>query len=136
MKQIDYKTLMENINIYEEEIYRVFNKLLEEDMKAKTKILSYGSYSTFEEVDWCSLDETNVTVRYYDNGYDLYDSSGINIPTSILFDDEEINKWIQGLISDKLILISERQKKAELKKEAKERAEYERLEKKYNDNKN
>ena len=133
MKQIDYKTLMENIKIYEEEIYRVFNKLLEEDMKAKTKILSYGSYSTFEEVDWCSLDETNVTVRYYDNGYDLYDSSGINIPTSILFDDEEINKWIQGLISDKLILISERQKKAELKKEAKERAEYERLAKKYND---
>ena len=136
MKQIDYKTLMENIKIYEEEIYRVFNKLLEEDMKAKTKILSYGSYSTFEEVDWCSLDETNVTVRYYDNGYDLYDSSGINIPTSILFNDEEINKWIQGLISDKLILISERQKKAELEKEAKERAEYERLSKKYNDNKN
>ena len=133
MKQIDYKTLMENINIYEEEIYRVFNKLLEEDMKAKTKILSYGSYSTFEEVDWCSLDETNVTVRYYDNGYDLYDSSGINIPTSILFNDEEINKWIQGLISDKLILLSERQKKSELKKEAKERAEYERLAKKYND---
>ena len=133
MKQIDYKTLMENINIYEEEIYRVFNKLLEEDMKAKTKILSYGSYSTVEEVDWCSLDETNVTVRYYDNGYDLYDSSGINIPTSILFNDEEINKWIQGLISDKLILISERQKKAELEKEAKERAEYERMKKKYND---
>ena len=131
MKQIDYKTLMENINIYEEEIYRVFNKLLEEDMKAKTKILSYGSYSTFEEVDWCSLDETNVTVRYYDNGYDLYDSSGINIPTSILFNDEEINKWIQGLISDKLILLSERQKKAELEKEAKERAEYERMKKKY-----
>ena len=102
-------------------------------MKAKTKILSYGSYSTFEEVDWCSLDETNVTVRYYDNGYDLYDSSDINIPTSILFNDEEINKWVQGLISDKLILISERQKKAELEKEAKERAEYERMKKKYND---
>ena len=133
MKQIDYKTLMENINIYEEEIYRVFNKLLEEDMKAKTKILSYGSYSTFEEVDWCSLDETNVTVRYYDNGYDLYDSSDIDIPTSILFNDEEINKWVQGLISDKLILLSERQKKSELKKEEKERAEYERLAKKYND---
>ena len=136
MKQIDYKTLMENINLYENEIYRIFNKLLEEDLKAKTKILSYGLYSTFEEVDWSSIDETNVSVIYYDDGYDLYDSSGINIPTSILFNDEEINKWIQGLISDKLILISERQKKAELIKEAKERAEYERLAKKYNDNKN
>ena len=136
MKRIDYKTLIENINLYEEEICRVFNKLLEEDLKAKTKILSYGFYSTFERVDWCSLDETNVSVIYYDDGYDLYDSSGINIPTSILFNDEEINKWIQGLISDKLILLSERQKKAELEKEAKERAEYERLAKKYNDNKN
>ena len=136
MKQIDYKTLMENINLYEEEIYRVFNKLLEEDLKAKTKILAYGLYSTFEEVDWSSIDETNVSVIYYDDGYDLYDSSGINIPTSILFNDEEINKWIQGRISDELILISERQKKAELEKEAKERAEYERLAKKYSDNKN
>lgn len=98
--------------------------------------MAYGSYSTFEKVDWCSLNETNVTVRYYDNGYDLCDSSDMNIPTSILFNDEEINKWIQGLICDKVILISERQKKAELKKEAKERAEYERLAKKYNDNKN
>ena len=136
MKQIDYKTLIENINIYEKEIYRIFNKLLKEDMKANTQILSYGSYSTFERVDWCSLDETNITVIYYDDGYDLYDSSDINIPTSILFNDEEINKWIQGRISDELILISERQKKAELEKEAKERAEYERLSKKYNDNKN
>ena len=79
MKQIDYKTLMENIDLYENEIYRIFSKLLEEDMKAKTKILAYGSYSTFEEVDWSAIDETNVTVRYYDNGYDLYDSSGIII---------------------------------------------------------
>lgn len=133
MKQIDYKTLIENINIYEKEIYRIFNKLLKEDLKANTQILSYGSYSTFERVDWCSLDETNITVIYYDDGYDLYDSSDINIPTSILFNDEEINKWIQGRISDELILISERQKKAELEKEAKERAEYERLSKKYND---
>lgn len=136
MKQIDYKTLIENINIYEKEIYRIFNKLLKEDLKANTQILSYGSYSTFERVDWCSLDETNITVIYYDDGYDLYDSSDINIPTSILFNDEEVNKWIQGRISDELILISERQKKAELEKEAKERAEYERLSKKYNDNKN
>lgn len=136
MKQIDYKTLIENINIYEKEIYRIFNKLLKEDLKANTQILSYGSYSAFERVDWHSLDETNVSVIYYDDGYDLYDSSDINIPTSILFNDEEINKWIQGRISDELILISERQKKAELEKEAKERAEYERLAKKYNDNKN
>ena len=132
MKQIDYKTLIENINLYEKEIYRVFNKLLKEDLKAKTKILSYGSYSKFERVNWDTDDETNVSVIYYDNGYDLYDNNNINIPTSILFNDEEINKWIQGLICDKVILISERQKKAELEKEAKERAEYERLSKKYN----
>ena len=136
MEQIDYKTLKENINLYEKEIYRIFNKLLKEDLKANTQILSYGSYSAFERVNWDTDDETNVSVIYYDNGYDLYDNNNINIPTNILFNDEEINKWIQGLISDKLILLSERQKKAELEKEAKERAEYERLAKKYNDNKN
>ena len=40
MKQIDYKTLIENINIYEKEIYRIFNKLLKENMKANTQKLS------------------------------------------------------------------------------------------------
>ena len=45
----------------------------------------------------------------------------------ILFNDEEIDKWIQGLISDELISIKEREQKAELEKEERERAEYERL---------
>ena len=78
MKPIDYQTLIENINIYEEEIRRIFEKLREEDLKAKTHILSFGSYSNFEQVVWSQTYETNISVKYY--SYDLYESDFIEIP--------------------------------------------------------
>jgi len=131
MKPIDYKTLLKNIDTYEEEICRVFEKLHKEDLKAKTDIVSYGSSASFERVEWDMSDETNVSVRYYDYYYDLYDSSCIKIPVSILFNDEEIDRWIQGLITDRIIAIAERKRKVELEKEAREREEYERLTKKF-----
>ena len=127
MKPIDYQTLIKHIDAYEEEICRIFEKLHKEDLKVKTNILSYGSSASFERVEWDMSDETNVSVRYYDYYYDLYDSSTINIPVSILFNDEEIDRWIQGLITDKIISIAERKRKAESEKEEKEREEYERL---------
>ena len=98
MKPIDFQTLIENINIYEEEICRIFGKLLEEDLKAKTNILSYDTSTHFERVEWEMSDGTNISVRYYDDHYGV-----IKILARILFNDEEIDKWIQGLISDKLI---------------------------------
>lgn len=131
MKPIDYKTLIKNIDAYEEEICRVFEKLHKEDLKAKTDIISYGSSAAFERVEWDMSDETNIPVRYYDYYYDLYDSSTIKIPVSILFNDEEIDRWIQGLITDRIISIAERKRKAELEKEERERAEYERLKIRY-----
>ena len=131
MKPIDYKTLLKNIDTYEEEICRVFEKLHKEDLKAKTDIVSYGSSASFERVEWDMSDETNVSVRYYDYYYDLYDSSCIKIPVSILFNDEDIDRWIQGLITDRIIAIAERKRKVELEKEERERAEYERLKIRY-----
>lgn len=127
MKLIDYQTLIKHIDTYEEEICRIFEKLHKEDLKAKTDIISYGSSAAFERVEWDMSDETTIPVRYYDYYYDLYDSSTIKIPVSILFNDEEIDRWIQGLITDKIISIAERKQKAESEKEEKERAEYERL---------
>ena len=119
MKPIDFQTLIENINIYEEEICRIFEKLREKDLKAKTNILSYDSSTYFERVEWDMSDETNISVRYYDDRYDF-----IKIPVRILFNNEEIDKWIQELISNKT---KEREQKEELEKEERERAEYERL---------
>ena len=45
MKQIDYKTLMENINLYEEEIYRVCHdcgEIIERDYNAALNIRDEG----------------------------------------------------------------------------------------------
>lgn len=106
MKPIDYQILIENINIYKKEICRVFEKLREEEIIAGTKILSYGYFSSFERVEWVLSDETNVSVRYYNYCYE-YDSDIIEIPVRILFNDEEIDKWIRDIISDELISIKE-----------------------------
>ena len=76
-------------------------------------------------------DENNIRIRYYDYYYDLYDSDSLVIPASILFNDEKIDKWIQGLITDALKKIEESNRKAELKNYEKEKLEYERLKAKF-----
>ena len=102
MDKIDYKTLIKLVEKYDEEASRVFNKLQKADQEAKTSILHYGSYGAFERIEWDYSDENSIVVRYYDYGYDLYDSATLRIPANILFNDEEIDKWIQGLITDAL----------------------------------
>ena len=131
MDKIDYGLLIKTVDKYCDEICRIFEKLHSEDLKLKTDIIQYGTSACFERVEWEESDENNICIRYYDHYYDLYDSSILVIPASILFNDEEIDKWIQGLISDKIISIAEHKQKAELEKEAKERVEYERLKAKF-----
>ena len=128
---IDYKTLISAIDKYNTEADRIFNKLHRADLEAKTDIIEYGKYATMERIEWDYSDETNINVRYYDHGYDLYCSCTINIPADIFFNENKIDDWIKSLISEEL----ERQNKAKeaLKKnqEEKERKEYERLKEKY-----
>lgn len=131
MDKMDYGLLIQNIDRYTEEICRIFDKLRSEDLKSKTDIIQYGSSARFERVEWDYSDENNICIRYYDCHYDLYDNSILTIPVSILFNDEEIDKWIQGLITDVLKKIEESKQKAELKNEEKERLEYERLKAKF-----
>lgn len=131
MEKIDYKTLIKLVDKYEEEASRVFSKLKKADQEAKTDILQYGAASYFERVEWEESDENNICIRYYDYYYDLYDSSILVIPASILFNDEKTDKWIQGLITDALKKIEVSKRKAELMKEAKEMLEYERLKAKF-----
>ena len=131
MDKIDYGLLIKNIDNYSDEVYRIFKKLHKEDLKSKTNIIQYGSYASFERVDWEESDENNICIRYYDYYYDLYDSDSLVIPASILFNDEKIDKWIQGLITDALKKIEESKRKAELKNYEKEKLEYERLKAKF-----
>ena len=131
MEKIDYKTLIKLVEKYDEEASRVFNKLQRADQEAKTGILHYGHYGAFERIEWDYSDENSITVRYYDHGYDLYDSATLNIPADILFDDKKIDKWITSEI-DKALEKKERQRKATEKyQEEKERQEYERLKEKF-----
>lgn len=131
MENIDYKTLIKLVEKYDEEASRVFNKLQRADQEAKTGILHYGHYGAFERIEWDYSDENTIAVRYYDHGYDLYDSATLNIPADILFDDKKIDKWITSEI-DKALEKKERQRKATEKyQEEKERQEYERLKEKF-----
>ena len=131
MEKIDYKTLIKLIEKYDEEASRVFDKLQKADQEAKTGILHYGTYGTFERVEWDYSDENSISVRYYDHGYDLYESATLSIPADILFDDKKIDKWIKSEV-DKALEKRERQRKAAEKyQEEKERQEYERLKEKF-----
>lgn len=128
---IDYKTLISTVDKYNDEADRIFNKLHRADLEAKTCIIEYGKYATMERIEWDYSDENNISIRYYDHGYDLYCSCSISIPADIFFNEDKIDAWIESLISAEL----ERKKKDEeaIKKiqEEKERKEYERLKEKY-----
>ena len=90
---IDYKTLIKLVEKYDEETSRVFNKLQKADQEAKTNVIQYGTAAYFERVEWEESDENNICIRYYDYYYDLYDSSTLVIPASILFNDEKIEDY-------------------------------------------
>lgn len=131
MEKIDYKTLIKLIEKYDEEASRVFDKLQKADQEAKTGVLHYGHYGAFERIEWDYSDENSISVRYYDYGYDLYESATLSIPADILFDDKKIDKWIKSEV-DKALEKRERQRKATEKyQEEKERQEYERLKEKF-----
>jgi hypothetical protein len=131
MEKIDYKTLIKLVEKYDEEASRVFDKLQRADHEAKTGILHYGRYGAFERIEWDYSDENSISVRYYDYGYDLYESATVSIPADILFDDKKIDKWIKSEV-DKALEKKERQRKATEKyQEEKERQEYERLKEKF-----
>ena len=131
MEKIDYKTLFESVEKYDDEATRVFNKLQDADLKAETNILRYGYDSGFERIEWDESYEDSIVVRYYDRDYDLYDSSTLLIPADILFDDEKIDKWIKSKIDEALEKKEQKRKATEKRQEEKERQEYERLKEKF-----
>ena len=128
---IGYKTLFELVEKYDEEATRIFNKLKEADLEVKAGILQFGYYSDFERIEWDDSYEEAMVIRYYDRGYDLYESSTLLIPADILFDDTKIDKWIKSKIDEALEKKEQKRKDAEKRQEEKERQEYERLKEKF-----
>ena len=131
MEKIDYKTLIKLVEKYDEEASRVFNKLQRADQEAKTGILHYGRYGTFERIEWDYSDENSISVRYYDYGYDLYESATVSIPADILFDDKKIDTWVKSIIDANLKAKEDAELAKKKAKEEKERQEYERLKEKF-----
>ena len=132
MEKIDYKTLLEFVEKYNEEATKIFNKLKEADQEANAIILDYGRYSVFERTEWYCSNEKYIIVRYYDDcdNYE-YVSSTLMIPADILFDDTKIDKWIKSKIDEALEKKEEKRKVTEQRQEEKERQEYERLKEKF-----
>lgn len=128
---IDYKTLFKCINKYEEETKRIFDKLYSADLDAKTDIIDYGSNATFERIEWEYSNENYIVVRYYDYGYDLYESCCYDIPTDIFFNDEKIDKWIETVISEAMDEKEKEEAYNKKRQEEKDRKEYERLKEKF-----
>ena len=131
MEKMDYKTVLEFIGKYDEEATRVFNKLQDADLKAETGILHYGYYSEFERIEWEYSDEYSIGVRYYNIGYDSYESTALIMPVDILFDDAKIDEWIKSKIDEALEKQEQKRKSIEKRQEEKERQEYERLKEKF-----
>lgn len=128
---IDYKTLISAVDKYNDEADRIFNKLHKADLEAKTNIIEYGKYANMERVEWDYSDENSIVVRYYDHGYDLYESASLSIPADILFDDKKIDKWIKSEIDEALKEKEQERKAAEKYQEEKDRRLYERLKEKF-----
>lgn len=128
---IDYKTLFELVEKYDEEATRIFNKLKETDLEIKAGVIQFGHYSDFERIEWDDSYEEAMVIRYYDRGYDLYESSTLLIPADILFDDTKIDKWIKSKIDEALEKKEQKRKAAEKRQEERERQEYERLKEKF-----
>lgn len=131
MEKIEYKTLIKIVDTYEEEACRIFKKLHAVDLENNTNIIDFGCYARFERVEWDTSDETNLCIRIYDYGYDLYCSYTMSIPSNIFFNDKEIDNWIQNLISETLKKKEEKNRREKEEIENKEKKEYERLKEKF-----
>lgn len=131
----NYEQLLTIIDSYDEEAWRIFQKLKEADLESKTKILHYGKYAAKERIEWNYSDDKNICIRYYDHGYDLYDSATLNIPAHIFGNDSLIDEWINSKIKEAKELQKQALEKQQLAKEAHEKAEYERLKAKFENGK-
>ena len=127
----DYKTFIKIVEKYNEEASRVFYKLKKADIEAEAKILRFMHYSSFRRLEWEFSDENSLSVKYFDDGYDICDADSLDIPADILFDDEKIDTWIKSEVDKALEKKEQQRKDKEKYQEEKERKEYERLKEKF-----
>lgn len=57
------------------------------------ELLEFGRYSTAEDF---SVEKRGITIKYYDQGYDLYETNNLFIPIEYIINDTW-KEYIQGL---------------------------------------
>ena len=127
----NYRQLLVILDDYDNEASRIFEALRKADIEAGSKVLTYGKNSYIERLEWDYADKDSICIRYYDNGYDLYDSNIIYIPVKIFGNDKLIQAWIEEKIQEGLNKIKEEQKLKKSRVLEFELAEYERLKAKF-----
>ena len=131
----NYEQLLTILDGYDNEAWRIFQKLKEADLKDRTKILQYGKHASIERIEWDYSDKKDICIRYYDAGYDLYDSATLWVPIRIFGNDSLIEEWISSKIKEAKELQRQDEEKQQKAKEAHEKAEYERLKAKFENGK-
>lgn len=124
---VDIKRFIKDYEEIETACEKAFDKFVDADL---TK---FGKYSKFERIEMDDLTEKEITIRYYDNGYDSYEFDFINLPIDCLLDDKKLDEHINKLVEEKNEKELARKKQAIKVKEENERKEYERLKAKYGD---
>lgn len=109
---------------------RMDNRAYEVFKYAKTKyenVLAFGRFSSYSH---CICDEDEASIRY-DNSSDLYDTESIDMPLDDFLNNpnEFVDRWAADILKKR----EEQQRMKAAAFEDKERAEYERLKKKFQD---
>lgn len=97
----------------------------------KANLLDFGNCASFEYVE---LDDTTLeelAIRYYDNGYDLYDYAMLYVPISVLKSEDDLNEYINQKVKQQKDKLENIRIKEIKEQEEKEFIEYQRLKEKY-----
>ncbi len=110
-------------------IFKAIHEIQEENSKYKIMGKNYfNSYSTY---DGFRYSDNKIFLHYYDHGYDCYDCEEFSIPIEAAESEEKAKEWALEEIKK---MKEKGEKEMEIKKkkaEDNEKAEYERLKKKY-----
>lgn len=113
-------------------LYDKIDKLAEEIFNKfeKANLLSaYISVPHYERIEFNDCD-SNLVIRYYDYGYDIYEYRTIEIPFDIIYNNK-VDEYIENLKNERQAKLDAQKQMLEKERMKKEKAEYERLKAKF-----
>lgn len=102
----------------------IFNKFEEANL-----LSAYISVPHYERIEFNNCD-SNLVIRYYDYGYDIYEYRTIEIPFDVIYNNK-VDEYIENLKNERQAKLDAQKQMLEKERLEKEKAEYERLKAKY-----